>query len=98
MKKSYTETRKTDTVRNAIKAGDYMEALRIARKFVLGIDKQDRAKMNRAYECIFHPSFYQQIGYNPTDVYNDGVEVVKRLYGNDDEYGNDYETVSARAV
>ena len=38
--------------------------------------------MARAYECIVHPDFYRQIGTDIPAAINEGVELVKKLYGN----------------
>ena len=69
--------KKTDIVRAAVSAGNFKEALRIAKDFRINITKEQRSTMARAYECIVHPDFYQQIG---TDI-PAGVSLVQSLYG-----------------
>lgn len=73
--------RKSDTVRRLVAAGDFKAALRIAKDFRLGISKQDSDDMRRGYECLVHPSFYQSIGKNPSEIAQKGMETVQRLYG-----------------
>lgn len=73
--------RKSDAVRRLVNEGDYKSALRIAKEFRLGISKEDSEDMKRGYECIVHPGFYQQIGYDADKIAVKGIETVKRLYG-----------------
>lgn len=73
--------RKSDIVRRLVAGGQYKEALRIAKGFRLGISEEDSDDMKRAYECIVHPAFYQQIGFDPEKVAQKGVEIIRRLYG-----------------
>ena len=63
-------------------ADDFKEALRIAKDFRINITKEQRSTMARAYECIVHPDFYRQIGTDIPAAINEGVELVKKLYGN----------------
>ena len=73
--------KKTDIVRAAVSAGNFKEALRIAKDFRINITKEQRSTMARAYECIVHPDFYQQIGtYIPAAI-EEGVSLVQSLYG-----------------
>lgn len=55
---------KSEIVRQFIKDGKIKEALQIAKDFRIGITKEQRSKMARAYECIVHPGFYKSIGKN----------------------------------
>lgn len=74
-------TKKTDIVREAIKAGDMKKALRIAKDFRINVTKEQREKMSRAYECMVHPDFYKQIGTNVTETINTGKQTLMLLYG-----------------
>ena len=65
--------KKSDLVREAVKKGDFKQALKIT--------KEDREKMSRAYECIVHPNFFKQIGIDIQSAIIAGEEVVTRLYG-----------------
>lgn len=49
--------RKSDIVREAVAAGNFKEALRIAKGFRINITAEQRDTMCRAYECIVHPDF-----------------------------------------
>lgn len=73
--------KKSDLVREAVKKGNFKQALKIAKDFRINITKEDREKMSRAYECIVHPDFFKQIGIDIPSVINEGEEVVTRLYG-----------------
>ncbi len=73
--------RKTDMVREALQAGDFKKALRIAKGFRINVTVSERDTMTRAYECIVHPEFYRQIGTDIPKAIAAGKEVVSRLYG-----------------
>lgn len=73
--------KKTDIVRAAVSAGNFKEALRIAKDFRINITKEQRITMARAYECIVHPDFYQQIGTDIPAAIEEGVSLVQSLYG-----------------
>ena len=73
--------KKTDIVRAAVSAGNFKEALRIAKDFRINITKEQRSTMARAYECIVHPEFYQQIGTDIPAAIEEGVCLVQSLYG-----------------
>jgi hypothetical protein len=73
--------RKTDIVREAVEAGDWKKALRIAKDFRIGITADQRDRMSRAYECMVHPVFYQQIGTDIPAAIAIGKQVVTDLYG-----------------
>ena len=73
--------KKTEIVKEAIKAGDFKKALKLAKDFRINVTKEQREAMARAYECIVHPEFYRQIGIDIAK----SVESVKKtlvlLYG-----------------
>lgn len=73
--------KKSDMVREAVKAGDWKKALRIAKDFRINVTKAQRDAMARAYECIVHPDFYRQIGTDIPEVIAKGKDVVACLYG-----------------
>lgn len=73
--------KQTDIVREAVKAGEWKKALRIAKDFRINISKEQREVMSRAYECMIHPEFYRQIGINIPEAIAKGKEVVGTLYG-----------------
>ena len=74
-------TKKTDIVREAIKAGDMKKALMIAKDFRINVTKEQREKMSRAYECMVHPDFYKQIGTDVMGAINTGKQTLTLLYG-----------------
>ncbi|MFR9150099.1 MAG: hypothetical protein ACLVLD_11830 [Hungatella sp.] len=73
--------KQTDIVREAVKAGEWKKALRIAKDFRLNVTQEQRSTMARAYECMVHPEFYRQIGTDIAGAIAKGKEVVNCLYG-----------------
>lgn len=72
---------KTDIVRKLVKQKSYRKALAIAKKFVIGIRKDEHDVMVRAHECMINPRFYEQLGIDTQQAIANGVEVLERLYG-----------------
>ena len=72
--------KKTDLVREAVAAGNMKKALSIAKDFRLGISKEQRSLMARAYECMVHPAFYTSIGIDLSQAIQEGISVVTALY------------------
>ena len=71
---------KTETVRRLVADGRYMEALRIAQGFRLGITKPDSDKLRRAHEAVGNARFYASIGLDPEKLINDGILTLKSIY------------------
>lgn len=69
--------KKSDIVREAVQKEDWKKALRIAKDFRIGVTKEQRDKMARAYECIVHPDFYQQISIDISEAIEHGKAIVK---------------------
>lgn len=74
--------KKSDIVREAVQKQDWKKALQIAKDFRIGVTQEQRSKMVRAYECIVHPNFYQQIGVNILEAIEQGIAVVKKYAEN----------------
>ena len=70
---------KVQGVRDLISAGDFKTALRGAKDFHIGVSKEQRSVMSRAYECMVHPEFYRQIGKNIDDCVQAGVKVLHEV-------------------
>jgi len=68
-------------VRRFVAAGDFKSALRIAKGFRLGITKEQKDAMTRAFECMTNPRFYISIGLDIAETVEKGVETVRLLYG-----------------
>lgn len=77
--------KKSDKVRRLVRESRFKEALAIAKGFRLGISKADVDAMTRGYECMVHPEFYRQIGFNPEEESRKGIEAVTRLYGKEEQ-------------
>ena len=73
--------KQTDIVREAVKAGEWKKALRIAKDFRINVTKEQRDTMSRAYECMVYPEFYRQIGTDIAGAIAKGKEAVSCLYG-----------------
>lgn len=67
---------KSEIVRNYIKNEDWKSALREAKDFRIGVTKEQRSVMARAYECIVHPQFYISIGKNIQECIEQGKTVL----------------------
>ena len=75
----------SDKVRHLVAAGEYKKALKIAKEFRLGISREDSVKMSLAYENMIYPGFYRQIGIDPESAIEEGIRVLKVLYGRREE-------------
>ena len=73
--------KKTEIVKEAIKAGDFKKALKLAKDFRINVTKEQREAMARAYECIVHPEFYRQIGIDIAKSDESGKKTLVLLYG-----------------
>lgn len=73
--------KKSDKVRELVAAGDYKKALSIAKGFKIGFTKEEQSTMTRAYECMVHPGFYSQLGIDEAKAIEEGIEIIKRAYG-----------------
>jgi hypothetical protein len=73
--------KKTDIVRKAVIEGDFKKALQITKGFRIGITKEQRDIMTRAYECIVYPEFYTQLGVDVFVAIENGKKLVNCLYG-----------------
>lgn len=72
-----TEIKKSDIVKEAVMEQNWKKALQITKSFRIGITQDQRIKMERAYECIVHPNFYQQIGTDIPRAIEEGKTIVK---------------------
>lgn len=74
--------RKSDMVRRFVEDGNYRKALSIAKNFRLGITPEQRSTMTRAYECMTSgKQFYKSLGVDIFACVQEGIEVLKKLYG-----------------
>lgn len=69
--------KKSDIVREAVREQDWKKALQIAKDFHIGVTQEQRSKMARAYECIVHQDFYQQIDVDISEAIEQGTVIVK---------------------
>ena len=73
--------RKSDMVKELVAQGDFKKALSIAKGFKIGFTKKEQDLMIRAHECVVHPGFYSQLGFDEAKIIEDGIAFVKRVYG-----------------
>ena len=73
--------KQSDIVREAVKAGEWKKALRIAKDFRINVTKAQRDAMARAYECMVHERFYLSINTDTQAAVREGIEVLRNLYG-----------------
>lgn len=73
--------KQSDIVMEAVKAGEWKKALRIAKDFRMNVTQEQRSAMARAYECMVYPEFYRQIGTDIAGAIAKGKDVVSCLYG-----------------
>jgi hypothetical protein len=73
------ELMKTQDVRNLIAQENYKAALCGAKEFRLGVTKEQRSIMSRAYESIVHPVFYKQIGIDTEQAIKEGIAVLRTV-------------------
>jgi hypothetical protein len=70
---------KAQDVRNLIAQENYKAALRGAKDFRIGVSKEQRSVMSRAYDCMVHPEFYRQIGKDIEGCIQAGVAVLGEI-------------------
>jgi hypothetical protein len=70
---------KAQAIRDLISAGDFKTALRGAKDFHIGVSKEQRSVMRRAYEAIVHPMFYHQIGIDTEKAIQEGIAVLQEV-------------------
>lgn len=74
--------KKSDIVRELVAVGNYKKALSIAKGFKIGFTKEEQSTMIRAHECLAHPGWYSKLGIDENKAVQDGIEIIKRAYGN----------------
>ncbi|MBH8599087.1 MULTISPECIES: hypothetical protein [unclassified Thermoactinomyces] len=67
--------KKTELAKEAYRSGNVKKALWIAKSFRIGLSKDDRDKIVRAYECLVHPDFYLMLGKSPEEEIEKGKRV-----------------------
>lgn len=72
---------KSDIVRESVAEGNFKKALSIAKGFRIGFTKDEQSLMTRAHECMVHPGFYKQLGFDEAKVIEDGIKLITERYG-----------------
>jgi len=73
---------KTQKVIRWFEEGDTRKAMRHASKFRIGISKEDQDAMGFAYDCMLNADFYRQLGKDPVEIIDKGLEVFTQLFIN----------------
>lgn len=71
---------KREQVINALKANDYIEALKIAKGFHRDLTKEENTIVTRAYEMQWNAKFYEMLGFNKDTEFEKAVGILKRIY------------------
>ncbi len=69
---------KTELVKEYLAKEEYEKALRIGKTFRKG-DKQLIADIQRGWDAIKNQEFYKQLKLDPNQLYNKGIESLKKL-------------------
>lgn len=72
---------KTDTVRKLVAERKWKEALKIAATFRLGLTKEQRITLGRAWESYAWGYMQAQMKRDPEECRRKGIELLKELYG-----------------
>ena len=69
---------KSDQIRAAWEAGDWISALRIASRF---FDRSmDTRTFKRGIDAYNNPSFYRQLGKDPEQIVRDALDVLAKRF------------------
>jgi hypothetical protein len=69
---------KLDQIKDALTAGDYRTALRIAAGFPqLGEQKE---RITKGWAALTQPAFYLELGHDPAALVADGVRAIRERY------------------
>jgi hypothetical protein len=71
---------KRSKVIDALTAGDYIEAMKIAKAFHIELSPEENTIVRRAYEMTWNAAFYEQLGYNKDDEFDKAVTILKKRY------------------
>ena len=72
---------KAQEVRRQIAEGNYKAALRGAKGFRIGVTREQRSAMSRAYECLVYPDFYRQLGKDIDGCIQAGIVALREVMG-----------------
>ncbi len=69
-------------MRDHFHAGRMKEALAIAKSFRIGLSKQERQTIIRAYECTVWPEQYRALGIDDAEAVEKGVGILSVMCSN----------------
>lgn len=70
---------KNQMVRDYVSKGEYKKALQICKDWDYN-NPEHREILRLGYECLVHPDFYKQLGYDTEGRYQKAVEVLVEVY------------------
>lgn len=70
---------KNSKVRRLVSCGEYKQALQICKDWNYE-NPEHRSILQRGYECILYPGFYEQLGYNPSTVIEEAIQILHKVY------------------
>lgn len=73
-------TKKIDKLSDHYSQGDYKKALHIASKFFFGFTREEKAVIDRGYECYVRPEFYKSLGYDAEECKRVAIDLLKARY------------------
>jgi hypothetical protein len=73
-------TTKKQKVIDALKAGNALEATKLAKAFKIELTKEQQAIVARAFEMSHSPAFYEQLGFNAADQLQKAETILREVY------------------
>jgi hypothetical protein len=71
---------KREQVIQLLEAGEYKEAMKIAKDFVRDFPKQDAKIIARAYEMTWNPKFYEALGFKAEVEFEKAKDILIKTY------------------
>lgn len=71
---------KRSRVIEALEAGNYIEAMKIAKAFHIELSPEENTIVRRAYEMTWNPEFYEQLGFKKEVEFEKAVIILKKRY------------------
>lgn len=69
-------------VERLVASGDYKKALQICKEWNYS-NPTYCGQLRLGYECLMYPDFYRQLGRDPDEEYNKAVDILRKVYLNE---------------
>ncbi len=66
-------------IREFMICGNYKKVLKGAKDFRIGVTREQRSVMARAYECYIRPEFYRSLGRDPSACIREGIRILQEV-------------------